>query len=323
MHGGVHRIQYNWRCRPHSLPCKVSKTDALEAIQLVRRSSLQEKHKDSLTEMLVEMGRNRRQLQNYTPWTNYGTKDMWANVFKYPNLAGQIIAEHLKQLGLACPSEPTCASVAAADLLAQHGPMAYNLPKEAFEAAYAAAKKALKNLQLHPDPYIHQLPPTPAGFLGLYPSVAHQVFSASALPISFPMSKVAHDSLVGRIDLRGSPPPKEDPWQIFQACASLFSTMGTPAPEPGQCPLTFLGRGAGPAGGSHAQSSWLARPPTQLGSLSKPPTSSFTMSPSKLPAIQDGDAQKEPEVAADATAAKPGDSAAVEVANAKHTRNMI
>jgi hypothetical protein len=269
----------------------VTKVEALEIIAQVRRSPLYQAEKDTLLETLLMLcSGNRRRMQNYCAWINFGTEMFWSELAKYPLLATNIIASHLRsRLNLACPSEGTCASIAAVALLAQFGPMVCACPQSCVDKAYKDAKQATQNKNLHPEPYIELLPPTPAELMRQYPGVARQAFSATRLPVSFPMSDSAYKAALSRINQRGLAfaPTAANAMAMFASTSlqqQFLQLMSPPAPKhkPPECPLTIFP----PHGQPASQSPWLNGPPTILSSPSK--LKALEDSPSKLMPLADG-----------------------------------
>eukprot|EP00973_Karenia_brevis_P052609 7308428-Karenia_brevis.AAC.1 len=80
-------------------------------------------------------------MQDWVTLLNYLTAEVWANVMHAPFLALDILCQHFSNMGLICPSEPTCAIIAAAACS-----LTPQLHPAAVQAIYEAVKKRIKHL---------------------------------------------------------------------------------------------------------------------------------------------------------------------------------
>jgi len=77
---------------------------------------------------IVPVVRDRRGYQDYSTWQNFGTAQVWAECRESPELACEVVSQHVHRLGLINPSEQTSADITAGILVAQRGDFAPWLP---------------------------------------------------------------------------------------------------------------------------------------------------------------------------------------------------
>ena len=68
------------------------------------------------------MAPNQRPMQDFRAWKSFGTARLWEEIGATPNLAVELLAQHINHLGGINLSEPSSASIAAAAIVAMHGP---------------------------------------------------------------------------------------------------------------------------------------------------------------------------------------------------------
>ena len=87
------------------------------------------------------MAPNQRPMQDYLSWKSFGTAPLWAEIAKNPGLSMELLCQRMNQLGGINLSETSCASIAAAALVAQHGAARVNQLADAdIDDMYKAVK---------------------------------------------------------------------------------------------------------------------------------------------------------------------------------------
>ena len=121
------------------------------------------------------------------------------------------VCKHFHKLGLVCPSEPTCAKIAALIAVARWGPdVALHAPDFELQHIYQGVKKELKRLyKQEPQEYVTEYPVNALEFLRTNPTMAKAVFSAQDLPITSPFSDAAICCVFNNIQQRGWTQSKE------------------------------------------------------------------------------------------------------------------
>jgi hypothetical protein len=147
----------------------------------------------------------KRPLQDYHSWPNFGTRLVWQELFENPALATEVVCQHLNSLGLICPSETTCVSIAAHIRVAELGPMAASISRDDAKITYKAVKKRLKQLYTsEPGEYIEKLPASPSLLVSQYP-ITSRVFSRDRLPTACPLNPMWVSSVVAKLNCRDRP----------------------------------------------------------------------------------------------------------------------
>ena len=80
--------------------------------------------------LLTGTVRAQRLCQDYKAWQSFGTAKLWQEILESPELAAELLCQHISRLGLINPSERTSASLAAASLVAMHGPQAASVIRQ-------------------------------------------------------------------------------------------------------------------------------------------------------------------------------------------------
>ena len=171
------------------------------------------------------------------------TAGMWAEVNANPALASELLCQAISSLGGVCLSELSSAGLAAAALVAEHGPsVAPTLSDDEVQRMYhfvkascyidtyktcgdhrgtmercpppgssnvcnytdaSASQARLKELKHPVAEYITLLPASPSLLLAQFPQVAFANFSATKVPVSFPLNETACAMVERRIVKRG------------------------------------------------------------------------------------------------------------------------
>ena len=106
-------------------------------------------------------------------------------------------------MGCILPSERTCASVAAAALVAQHGHRAVALHDNEIENAFQSAKSLIKQLyNKEPDMFMQTLPASPAELIRQERALALTIFSREEPPVQCPLSTIVMDNVRARVSMR-------------------------------------------------------------------------------------------------------------------------
>ena len=85
-----------------------------------------------------------RPLQDFLAWQSFGTAGLWQEVRENPGLASELLCQHFSLLGAINPNEPSSASLAAAALVALHGPQATPmLSKQEIDQMYKHVKASI------------------------------------------------------------------------------------------------------------------------------------------------------------------------------------
>ena len=69
------------------------------------------------------MAPGQRPMQDYLAWKSYGTGPLWAEIARNPGLSCELICQRIHELGGINLSLQSCASIAAAALVAKHSPV--------------------------------------------------------------------------------------------------------------------------------------------------------------------------------------------------------
>ena len=189
------------------------------------------------------MAPGQRSMQDFRAWKSYMTAGMWAEVNANPALASELLCQAISSLGGVNLSELSSAGLAAAALVAEHGPsVAPTLSDDEVQRMYhfvkascyidtyktcgdhrgtmercpppgssnvcnytdaSASQARLKELKHPVAEYITLLPASPSLLLAQFPQVAFANFSATKVPVSFPLNETACAMVERRIVKRG------------------------------------------------------------------------------------------------------------------------
>ena len=153
---------------------------------------------------MMEGKRLQRPLQDFVSWKNFLTRSRWEDVEANPTIASEIILQFVNKLGLICPSEGTCASLAAAIIVCVYCRSVMVIGDSEIDRIYHCTKVRIKQLyKSEPAIYLVQLPPTPAAFLSQCPDLAKKLYSVENLPISCPLNPMSLSAVEARISMRG------------------------------------------------------------------------------------------------------------------------
>ena len=85
-----------------------------------------------------------RPLQDFLAWHSFGTAELWQQIRENPGLASELLCQHFSLLGAINPGEPSSASLAAAALVAEHGPQGTPmLSKQEIDQMYKHVKASI------------------------------------------------------------------------------------------------------------------------------------------------------------------------------------
>ena len=116
----------------------------------------------------------------------------------------QVFCNRLNQMGCILPNEPTCASVAAAALVAQHAERALFLTDADIDFCYQGVKARLKQLyKSEPARFLQTLPATPGQLVRDDRAFALTLFSREEPPVACPLNMMAVECLRSRVCMRG------------------------------------------------------------------------------------------------------------------------
>ena len=202
------------------------------------------------------MAPGQRPMQDFRAWKSYMTAGMWAEVNATPALASELLCQAISSLDGVNLSELSSAGLAAAALVAEHGPsVAPTLSDDEVQRMYhfvkascyidtyktcgdhrgtmdtyktcgdhrgtmercpppgssnvcnytdaSASQARLKELKHPVAEYITLLPASPSLLLAQFPQVAFANFSATKVPVSFPLNETACAMVERRIVKRG------------------------------------------------------------------------------------------------------------------------
>ena len=177
----------------------------------------------------LEMAKsNRRPLQDYTTWPNFGTRQLWSEMEQCPPMASEILCEYMHSLGLCLPTEPTSASIAAASAIAQYGNKVFWIHEGILSAIFKNVKAWFqKRNKQQPPVYLTHLPATPARLLKDHRELAERVYSATNLPCVCPYSSRLMSAIYDRIKQRGGTtmPPHGHPSSSHHAMHPMGDQM--------------------------------------------------------------------------------------------------
>lgn len=86
----------------------------------------------------------RRAYQDYSAWEAYGTRVFWQDIEQNPPLTAELVCQRLNVAGCVCPSERTCADIAAGILAATHGAAVAAVPDAEVQRVYTFVKAILR-----------------------------------------------------------------------------------------------------------------------------------------------------------------------------------
>ena len=146
----------------------------------------------------------KRPLQDYVSWPNFCTAVVWRDITDNPQLASEILCQHLNSLGLILPSKDTEKSIAAHAIAGEHRQLAASVSEEDAKRVFKGVGKRIKQLyKVEPSEFIANLPPSPAAFLKLHPTLARAVFSRENLPCACPLDRLMVSHSESEIRCRG------------------------------------------------------------------------------------------------------------------------
>ena len=89
------------------------------------------------------MAARQRTMQDYSAFVHHGTAKMWDDIASSPHLAMEIMCQRTNALGGINVSEPSCADITAAMVVAQYQSYAHMVPDGDLQKAYNSVKARL------------------------------------------------------------------------------------------------------------------------------------------------------------------------------------
>ena len=88
-------------------------------------------------------------MQDYLAWKSYGTGPLLAEIARNPGLSMELLCQRIHQLGGINLSAQSCASIAAAALVAQHGAaQVHQLADASLDEMYKAVKASTQCMHI-------------------------------------------------------------------------------------------------------------------------------------------------------------------------------
>ncbi len=106
------------------------KLDLIVAIEGLRMSSTAKGRLLAQVRGKCEATSRKRPLQDYVSWPNFCTAVVWRDITDNPQLASEILCQHLNSLGLILPSKDTEKSIAAHAIAGEYGQHAASVSEE-------------------------------------------------------------------------------------------------------------------------------------------------------------------------------------------------
>lgn len=190
------------------------KLDLIVAIEGLRMGSTAKDRLLAQVRGKCEATSRKRPLQDYVSWPNFCTPLVWRGIRDNPELATEILCQHLNSLGLILPSKDTEKSIAAHAIAGEYGKLAASVSEEDATRVFNGVGRRIKQLyKIEPSEFIAKLPPSPAAFLKLHPKLAKAVFSRENLPCACPLDRLIVSHAESKIrcrggDLSASSPPE-------------------------------------------------------------------------------------------------------------------
>ena len=180
------------------------KLDLIVAIEGLRMGSTAKDRLLAQVRGKCEATSRKRPLQDYVSWPNFCTPLVWRDITENPQLATEILCQHLNSQGLILPSKDTEKSIAAHAIAGEYGQFAASVSEEDAKRVFKGVGKRIKQLyKVEPSEFIAKLPPSPAAFLKLHPTLAKAVFSRENLPCACPLDRLIVSHAESKIRCRG------------------------------------------------------------------------------------------------------------------------
>ena len=180
------------------------KLDLIVAIEGLRMGSTAKDRLLAQVRGKCEATSRKRPLQDYVSWPNFCTPLVWRDIRDNPELATEILCQHLNSLGLILPSKDTEKSIAAHAIAGEYGQFAASVSEEDAKRVFKGVGKRVRQLyKAEPSEFIAKLPPSPAAFLKLHPTLAKAVFSRENLPCACPLDRLMVSHAESKITCRG------------------------------------------------------------------------------------------------------------------------
>ena len=191
--------------------------------------------KDLLVKLINDkpnVAAKKRELQDYCSWPSYGTRYFWDRIADNPELAVELICQHVHTIGLINPTKETQRSLAACATAASTGDGPFTLltpqdqPQHVFKVIGQRLKQLYKQEPLH---YITKLPASPADFYRQYPVMANIVYSIENLPCACPLDQAKVGKAESMIACRGKlakkEPAGEEPEQLQTMMSFVLKSL--------------------------------------------------------------------------------------------------
>ncbi len=150
-------------------------------------------------------------------WPSFCTAVVWRDITDNPQLATEILCQHLSSLGLVLPSKDTEKSIAAHAIAGEHRQFAASVSEEDAKRVFRGEGKRVRQLyKAEPSEFIAKLPPSPAAFLKLHPTLAKTVFSRENLPCACPLDRLIASHADSKIRRRGGDLSVSSPQYVNQ-----------------------------------------------------------------------------------------------------------
>ncbi len=193
------------------------KLDLIVAIEGLRMGSTAKGRLLAQVRGKCEATSRKRPLQDYVSWPNFCTPLVWRDISDNPQLATEILCQQLNSLGLILPSKDTEKSIAAHAIAGEYGQLAASVSEEDATRVFKGVGKRIRQLyKAEPSEFIAKLPPSPAVFLKLHPTLAKAVFSRENLPCACPLDRLYASHAESKIRLRGGDLSDSSPQDVNQ-----------------------------------------------------------------------------------------------------------